>query len=161
MLNIPQFVPSDVCLKCEGCCRFDLTQSDWRPKIGESESEFFSKESFDDQSMVKAVDREALCHCIYFDSNKNACKIYDGRPFECQLYPFLLMEEDDKAWIGLHLACPHIQDHLGSEVLKNFIQELQTYTQSLEFITFLSQNPSVFRDYSDYKDEIEKLFCLV
>jgi Fe-S-cluster containining protein len=29
-------------------------------------------------------------HCIFFDTASDKCKIYQERPLECRLYPFLL-----------------------------------------------------------------------
>ena len=38
-LNLKQFVPSEVCLKCKGCCRYKEADSAWRPKLGAGDQE--------------------------------------------------------------------------------------------------------------------------
>lgn len=35
--NFKQFVPSNVCLSCDGCCRFKQSDSRWRPHMTKEE----------------------------------------------------------------------------------------------------------------------------
>ena len=35
--HLNQFVPSEVCLQCDGCCRFKEENSAWQPKMGQEE----------------------------------------------------------------------------------------------------------------------------
>ena len=36
-VSLKQFVPSEVCLKCNGCCRYKQADSVWRPKLGQKD----------------------------------------------------------------------------------------------------------------------------
>ncbi len=161
--DVPQFVPQNVCLACEGCCRFDQEFSGWRPKLGESEREFlteiiFSKKKVDRHHMVKAEADGVGCHCTFFDMAEKVCSIYRYRPFECRLYPFLLMKHSDQVNVGVHLACPHIQDQQAQAVYQNFQKELKAYFNDPATLAFLKDNPALIRDYSAYLSEIDILF---
>lgn len=163
--DVPQFVPQDVCLACEGCCRFDRADSGWRPKLGESEREFLTEMIFsgghvDRHHMLKARVTGGVCHCTCFDAQAKVCGIYRYRPFECRLYPFLLMKQGAEVCVGVHLACPHIQNHLDSEAYRHFQQTLKTYFHDPETLAFLKDNPALIRDYSDYAREIDVLFAI-
>ncbi|MCI0405004.1 MAG: phosphoribosylanthranilate isomerase [candidate division Zixibacteria bacterium] len=35
--ELKQFVPQEVCLACDGCCRFKEDSSEWRPKVAKTE----------------------------------------------------------------------------------------------------------------------------
>ena len=43
--------------------------------------------------------------CIYLSPNQK-CMIYEDRPTECKLYPYILKWEDEKVGLKLHELCP-------------------------------------------------------
>lgn len=57
-------------------------------------------------------------NCIFYDAEKNICKSYWNRPFECRAYP-LLIHFSDK--IGFKLdgqVCPKIKECSPDEIKK-------------------------------------------
>ena len=170
--DFPTFVPSKVCLGCDGCCRFKETTSTWRPMVTQHEikqaigdktklvDKIFSKDNVDEHGYVKAVQREGICHCTFFNSSDNTCRIYAHRPFECRLYPFLLMNKDRNIVIGVHLNCPYVQKQYDTNEYFQYVETLKGYFQKQDVLNFIKENRRLARDYSDYKEEIKDVFTL-
>lgn len=168
--NFKQFVPSSVCLKCDGCCRFKEADSRWRPHITQTERQEAAKPGLAQQVFAQHVigpdqrinatpcGQGHICH--FLDPQKNTCGIYHARPFECQLYPFLLGIEDGQKALFVHLNCPYIQEHFKSGAYEQYVQYLRQFFQQPSVRVFLEHNPSSFTDYSAYRDELDCLFVI-
>ena len=91
-----------------------------------------------------AFEKNNQCQCTFFDDKDNTCRIYDNRPFECQLYPFLLTNEHNKINVHVHLSCPHIQDHLSTDEFEKFRGELKTFFAKYIFVLFLQKCPRIY-----------------
>ena len=152
--NLNQFVPSKVCLKCDGCCRFKEENSAWRPRMAKEEILRFaqndekmsladlilSKETFSKEGSIKTV----TCHgehlCSFFNPQDYTCRIYHSRPFECELYPFVLTRKEGRMAVYSHLMCPFIQEKRATQdfddyvvYLKKFFQEQNLFETFPEF----------------------------
>ena len=169
--DMRQFVPSQVCLACDGCCRFKEENSAWRPGIGESEKKqvstkpglaekIFSKAPLAADGHLRAVACHGLYICTFFNPEHNTCGIYHARPFDCQLYPFVLTKNQQKTVLCVHLNCPYVQEKKDSEEFERYIEYLQKFFLRQEVVTFLKKNPALIGDYSQYRDEMEQLFEL-
>lgn len=156
--NFKQFVPSPVCLECDGCCRFKESDSRWRPHMTKEEQRIalqsnilgriFDKLSVSADERIKTISCGGGFLCRFFKEQDHTCNIYTVRPFECQLYPFLLGKEGEKKILYVHLNCPHVQKHWGTALYKEYAVYLQNYFKQPEVKEFLRHNPSVFADYS-------------
>jgi len=156
MVTVPilkQFVPSNVCLQCEGCCRFQTADSAWRPK-------FNKKEFTDDQDYVTTIADCGRHLCRFFNKGDSTCRTYHDRPFECELYPFLLSQESDGVKVYVHLACPYIQDHETDPALGQYIEYLRRFFTRPETIEFLRRNRRYVQNYRPVSDETRYLFDL-
>ena len=134
MNTLPQFVPQDVCLSCDGCCRFKENDSRFRPKLTIDEvyqlrrekpslaDKIFSKTTMDDNGYLKAHDVDGACQCHFFDRNTNKCTIYSHRPFECSLYPFVLTKQGESVSLSVHLSCPYIQKEYDTHKYFQYIE---------------------------------------
>ena len=173
MINsLPQFVPQKVCLSCDGCCRFKEEESRWRPKLAIEEKELFkeqkiglaqkifSRDPVDSQGYLKTVSCSGGYHCTFFNLEKNTCRIYNHRPFECQLYPYILSRKEQKAAIFVHLNCPYVQEKIGSDEFKNYVLKLEQCLLDPEALAFLRGNPQLVGDYAEFQNELEFLFFL-
>jgi len=171
MQNLPQFVPQKVCLSCDGCCRFKEQESAWRPKMTQDEialnatgrdglaKELFSS-AVDEHGYVKAVSCQGIIKCTFFNTEDNTCQIYEQRPFECRLYPFLLIKQDPCASVGVHLSCPHVQEKWEKEEFNEYVAQLKQYFQREEVLHFIRNNQRLLGEYTTYKDEIAHIFSL-
>ena len=168
--GLRQFVPSEVCLACDGCCRFKEENSSWRPKITSAEigqiktgglaAEILTKNPFGSDSHIKTVSCNGQHHCSFFNSEGNTCRIYQQRPFECQLYPFVLSRNSGKAGIFVHLNCPFIQQTRHKPEFEKYVVYLKKFFQTKDTVDLIQENPELIGDYSAYGDELEYLFSL-
>jgi len=159
---IKQFVPSEVCLKCQGCCRFKEEFSVWSPCLLEEEVQGYLDKKIPAASI--SADRRLHpvanpagegCICPFLKSADNCCQIYEMRPFECQLYPFLINLRGKKVVLTLDLNCPYIEKSLKSPALKEYTEYLAAYLNSPARIKLLKDNPQVIQAYEEVIDLVE------
>lgn len=162
--DIRQFVPSSVCLSCDGCCRFKEDKSPWRPKITQGEeasgraglaAEIFRDVAVDQDRALPTIACGGEHHCVFFHDGAHTCGIYTHRPFECALYPFIVSHESGSLKLYVHLSCPHIQDYYGTESYQEYVAYLKGRVGQEDVQVFLSTNRTMFQDYSPYGDELQ------
>ncbi|MEW6686389.1 MAG: YkgJ family cysteine cluster protein [Candidatus Edwardsbacteria bacterium] len=100
LLKIKQFIPSDFCLSCDGCCRFLQKETVWTPL------------------RVKLLPYQDYYICQHLDVTHNLCLIYPQRPFDCQLYPFVLAKNDEDVYLALDENCRFLNKKKGEEFNK-------------------------------------------
>ncbi|HUT17174.1 MAG TPA: YkgJ family cysteine cluster protein [Acidobacteriota bacterium] len=80
------------CLRCGACCKETemlLSTED----IERLERKGYSKEffvRFDSEGYAKL--RNLQDHCVFYDAEKQRCKVYTDRPLGCRLYPVIYDE---------------------------------------------------------------------
>ncbi len=163
--DFKQFVPSSVCLKCDGCCRFKESDSRWRPYISETEKKDVAQKIFGSSAIspdgkigTTPCAEGFLCH--FLNNKDNTCGIYYARPFECQLYPFLLGKEAENPVVYAHLNCPHIQEHFGTLVYQEYVEYLKEFFAKKNVRSFIAANPKLLTDYSSCRDELDYVCSL-
>jgi len=160
---IQQFVPQEVCLKCQGCCRFKEADSVWAPCLLDEEiQDLIDKDiplaciSANKRLMLVANPKEGqgyLCPFLVIDSNK--CRIYATRPFECQLYPFLLNLRSGKAILTVDLNCPYAREKANSTEFKEYVEYLNDFLNRAAQKRLLKDNPHILAAYEEVKEIIE------
>ena len=91
------------CLRCGVCCRETemlLSTED----IERLERKGYSKEffvRFDSEGYAKL--RNLQGHCVFYDAEKQRCKVYTDRPLGCRLYPVIY---DETKGIVVDNICP-------------------------------------------------------
>lgn len=171
-MRLRQFVPSKVCLSCDGCCRFKEEQSEWRPKVTKDEiaktksrdllSQIYSREKIDATGHIKTV----LCgksdthFCSFFYPENNTCSIYALRPFECRLYPFVIVKKDGQVNLTVHHHCPFVQETRSKEIFYGYVEYLEEYFRRNEVVEFLQRNPLLAGEYPGHEGELEYLFTI-
>jgi Fe-S-cluster containining protein len=172
--NFPDYVPEKTCLACQGCCRFNATNSQWRPKISEEEIDAVHQESaFGKKIFRGTVDHEhflqtfdipkvqpysAQCQCTFFDIENNRCKIYKQRPFDCRLYPFLLVKKDNAYFVGVHLNCPYIEKTRHEVPFTEQVEKVKKFFEQQHVLEYFKRNKLLAGEYADYQHEIDCLF---
>ena len=127
-----QFIPSDFCLGCLGCCRFAKNPSLWAPSEG---------------ALIK--DKSGYV-CAELNQEDNRCKIYAKRPLDCQLYPFLLVRKGDTLQLGLHKSCCFIQDKsLTKSGIQSYGDYLKRKLTTPQCISALRKNYKIAADYQE------------
>ncbi len=167
MIEMPlkQFVPSEICLKCKGCCRYKEADSAWRPKLGQGDQQDLAElitahDVLDKQGYIKTIQVCGDHFCRFLSGKDNTCGIYTKRPFECSLYPFILSQTPDAVKVYVHLSCPYVQDHLPHDEFEVYVSYLKEFFRRADIRGFLSANKDMFHDYSPYAPELLHLFDL-
>lgn len=154
---IKQFVPSEYCLKCLGCCRFSKQDSVWSPCLLEEEAvELVDKEGIPPVSISINRKLQLIPNpqgngfiCPFLRIEDNHCQIYFNRPFECQLYPFLLNMRNNKIWLTVDLNCPFIKEKINSPEFKEYVGYLAAHLNSPKKCALLKNNPNLLQAYED------------
>lgn len=167
MITPPQLVPSKVCLTCQGCCRFSDPQTVWRPRITADEKKNIlchskpAPEVIEDHNgYLITKPYEGGCSCRFFNPQDNTCQIYAHRPFECALYPILLVKQNDTIVVSVHLSCPYVIDHNDEKLFEDYIEKLKSYFTQEDVLRFVKNNRVGIGDYAGFEKEIQTLFVL-
>lgn len=163
--QLKQFVPSEVCLKCDGCCRFKSADSPWRPKLGSEESDDLALkitgiDFLDDNGYIKTIQDCGNHLCRFLNKEDSTCGTYAHRPFECALYPFILSRSPEGIKVYVHLSCPHIQQNQPAEDFENYVAYLKGFFNRKETGDFLRRNHTFIHDYSVFDLELQYLFTI-
>lgn len=159
---IKQFVPSDVCLRCLGCCRFEEQDSAWVPCLLEEEMQFLLDKDIPPACI--SLQRKLLAEphaqgsgylCPFLDAESNRCKVYGFRPFECQLYPFLLVMRNKRALLTVDLNCPYAKEKLNSQEFKEYTAYLESFLNSPAQLRILKDNPQLLAAYEEVLELLE------
>lgn len=178
MIRVPQIVPSQVCLNCDVCCRFPEQDSSFRPfftefEIHQAKALGIDASNFSDSagSQIEAVPNpfgEGYL-CPAFDPETSHCRIYDVRPVDCQIYPFVMMWDKGRrvVHLGWDTKCPFLSDQSSSaekntinptfaprsrtlpENLDPFTQTMAERIESSEMIKILSATPQLVMEYQE------------
>ena len=159
---ITQIVPVGHCLKCKGCCRFKEADSVWVPTLLEEEVlELIDKDlpsaaiSKGKRLMAIPSEEEGSFICPFLKVQGNACAIYASRPFECQLYPFLITLRNKKVILTVDLNCPWAQGKMGSKEFKEYTGYLSAHLNTPALLRMLKDNPQVLQAYEQVLEIVE------
>ncbi len=168
---LKQFVPSRVCLACDGCCRFRSEGTCWQPKMAAEEVRRLSgtdepakrllQQTADPEGRIPLIGEQDIFICHFFNPRHNTCGIYHVRPLECRLYPFLLVKTNP-AGIALaaHLLCPYVQQQKDSPEWAGYVRTLREWFRRDDVRAFLMRNPALAGDYGDSGEEVAHLFTI-
>ncbi|MDD3087014.1 MAG: YkgJ family cysteine cluster protein [Candidatus Omnitrophica bacterium] len=160
---IKQFVPSEACLKCQGCCRFKEADSVWSPCLLDEEVlGLIDKEGIPAASLsmnrklqlIPSGEGDGFL-CPFLSPQENKCRIYHLRPFECQLYPFLLSLRNKRVLLTVDLNCPYIKENINTPAFNEYIGYLTKYLNAPRQLCTLRDNPHILQAYEDVKDVVE------
>ena len=172
---IKQFIPQEVCLECQGCCRFKEQDSVWSPCLLDEEIQDFLDKNIPplclslDKKLMPIPNTQGQGYiCSFFDVQGNKCKIYEFRPLECQLYPLLISLRNKKIAFGdnskvrfskvlltVDLNCPYIKEKINSKEFKEYTDYLTNFLNSPKQLELLKDNPHIIRAYEEVLDIIE------
>ena len=162
MLKIKQLIPEDYCLKCQGCCRFKNTGSAWDACLLVGDIQELLDKNIPPAFISCAKKLIPIPNpqgegfiCTFLDLKDNRCKIYDLRPFECQLYPFLINLRREKVILTLDLNCPYVAANLKSNEFKKYTDYLISFLNSPSQLKLLKENPQIIQVYEEVLDIIE------
>ena len=167
--QLKQLIPSEVCLACDVCCRFPERQGPMVPifsleeqsraiKLGLSKHDFPSPET-KRGVQIQTKPLGDCFRCPAFEPDTHQCQIYPERPFDCQLYPYLLMFDSDKQNVLLVLdpLCPYVQTHTEETEVKEYSVYLIYYLSHPQVIQWISQHQNLVSEFRSGVIPITKL----
>lgn len=143
MIEIPNFVPSEVCLRCQGCCRFSEAQSSWSPNLTREERRSFPGAGY----KLALEERGGGFVCSQFDPVSLECRRYADRPLECRLYPFVVHRKAGLAYLAVDRNCPFVAESYGSPFFTGILEAYRALCVSEEFRDLVRENPQIVQDY--------------
>jgi len=162
MFHLKQIIPGAVCLKCQGCCRFAEKDSIWSPTLlGEEISELLDNGVPETvicggkKISLQPCEGKGSFRCSFFVMQDNLCRIYPFRPFECQLYPFLIHRDRHRVFLAVDLNCPFAGGNLKSRVLQDHVVYLKGFLGQQEIGAIIRNNPQVVQAYPQAVNLIE------
>lgn len=93
--------------------------------------------------------------CPFLNTSDGKCRIYQSRPFECQLYPFLISKDKGKVFLSVDLGCPFARERLESREFKDYLQYLMVYLNSPLQLNLIRNNPQIIQTYEEAKTLVE------
>lgn len=164
-MKLKQFIPQNFCLSCDGCCRYAEKNTAWAPLFVFEEiaglvtgdivppSLFAHKDIHRGEAArvdLARAGEQFICPC--FDLGNNQCKIYAYRPFDCRLYPFLLLRSEGKVYLAADEKCPFIKKTGKSAEAEKYIAYLAGFLSSAQFLKWVKANPEIVQEYpGDYR----------
>ena len=103
------------CIKCQECCKFKKNDAVWAPIFSRTETNAIFKEykikiayrrhgqslNYFQPRLVKSQKNPRICVCPFLNEKKYSCSIEKLKPFDCQIWPFVLMKNKKKDAINL------------------------------------------------------------
>lgn len=151
---IKELIPEEICLACQGCCRFKEKEDAWCVWLLDTDIQELLKNNIPPSLISGAKKLRLKEHkgennfiCPFLNTPDNKCKIYSFRPFECRLYPFLLQRANNKVFLGIDLKCPFVKANLKSQGFKEHTQYLTGLLNTSTWLNILRNNLGVIRAY--------------
>ncbi|MFH1678696.1 MAG: YkgJ family cysteine cluster protein [Candidatus Omnitrophota bacterium] len=138
--RIRQYVEPGFCLNCPGCCRYGTNPSIWAPNLLKEEKLGMEK--------IGLIARGRYYICSFLNFKNNRCRIYNQRPLECRLYPFLLNHCGRKLYLSIDTNCPGASGKIDSKEFKSYLDYLLGYLYTPAVLIILKKNRNLFPSYS-------------
>jgi Fe-S-cluster containining protein len=166
--QLPQLIPSELCLECPVCCRFPDKQASLSPF-------FFPEERSQVESLpptvVQGSFRQAgaskaqlsVCGhgyaCSFFNAGDHTCQIYEARPLDCSMYPAVVMRSQDhrKLLVGADTKCPALKRPEIAAKLLQYLNSIQRYLENTTLASFIGKYPEFISEFQEEVVEVQEL----
>lgn len=127
-MKLKKLLNFEDCLKCRECCKFKKGEAAWAPIFSRAEIDAIVREykikpawrkykksinSFRPR-LVKSQKDIGLYVCPFLDRQRYSCMIEKLKPFDCRIWPFVLMRNRKKEAINLvyygRKYCPGLEN---------------------------------------------------
>jgi Fe-S-cluster containining protein len=114
----------------------------WLPRLLDGEKEATGIQE------VTARGKEGALRCEFLQEGSHHCSIYSQRPFECRLYPFLIVPGTGGTLdLSAHLGCPFVLAMAERAEFKDYLKYLLTLFEGQEVQAMLKNGREQFRRY--------------
>lgn len=151
--DIKQIIPSKICLSCDGCCRYSRRESSWSPLFLQKEIEELTQRGIlpaalfcgdRKPSRINLVPFKDAWACPCFDQSGSLCRIYDDRPLDCRVYPFLFVLHEGAPALAVDLNCYYVREHLSGKDMEEQALMLEPL-----FKKIACGSPEMFQKYPE------------
>lgn len=149
-MMLKQLMPEAFCLSCQGCCRFLKKESEWSVVVFDQEQGLIPCNN--NKIDLKFDSQENKYFCVFFNRKQNACDIYEKRPFDCQLYPFLLNFQEEELFLAVDLNCPFIEKNFESQLFQDYVEYLKDLFISSSVKEMITKNKNLLQCYAGVKN---------
>lgn len=163
-----QIVHHEQCQRCRECCRFRANRQDFAPiftaaeldairTVTDSMPEFVPFKGSDNIFQIrlqkaKHDDPVYPYVCPFLDEDQYACTIYDVRPFDCRVWPFIILKLTETGAVKLaHFtadACLALEE-ASPEDFGAYEADMQHLVTSGSFLQFLRAHPELIWEHHD------------
>ena len=163
--QLPQLIPSEICLDCPVCCRFPEKQAALSPFFFPEERSqaetLHSNGSYREAGASKA--QLVTCGhgyaCSFFDPEDHTCQVYEARPLDCSMYPAVIMHSQDheKVLVGADTKCPALKRSEVSVKLREYLDSIQRYLESANLSSLIRKYPQFISEFQEEVMETREL----
>lgn len=159
MVKLKRLIPQKICLTCDVCCRFLVKFSPLAPLFLPNEITPKIKPYLTKTCRLKLKWGKFIYTCPFFNTANNKCRIYPKRPFDCQLYPFVIMFDGkkEKIILGIDTKCPFIKDDKNGNLIKKYSLKLSELLEEKGNALLIAASPLFI---GNFQEDVIKLSTL-
>jgi Fe-S-cluster containining protein len=163
---------SESCSRCRGCCRFEKEDAyatilarpeldKIREKLGSipKVKEFKGSGKVFQVQLIKSAKGDCYI-CPFLDEEKSSCRIYELRPLECRIWPFMLARSRDGKSVNLVCLekrdCPSYEK-VSPQEFEGHKRPVLRMVKSGEIIGFIRKFPELIWDHEPYSFFVEEI----
>ena len=163
-----QIVHHEQCQRCRECCRFRANRQDFAPIFTAEELDAIRRATdsmpefvpFKDSASMFQIRLQKAKHddpvypyvCPFLDEDAYACTIYDIRPFDCRIWPFIILKLSETGEVKLaHFtgdACLALEE-VSPEDLGEYEAYMTRLVTDNTFLDFLRAHPDLIWEHHD------------
>ncbi|HTC21057.1 MAG TPA: YkgJ family cysteine cluster protein [bacterium] len=166
--QLPQLIPSEICLECPVCCRFPEKQAALSPFFfpeERSQAEFIQSRGSFRQAAKGQASKAQLVECghgfacSFFNPEDHTCQVYEARPLDCSMYPAVIMHSEDhrKVMVGADTKCPALERPHVAARLKHYLDSIQRYLESTTLSSLIRKYPQFISEFQEEVVEVREL----
>lgn len=135
---------------CGNCSHQNCCTNSSEPLVFENELESLHEINKDGKQFIKKITimgksakiirkKDHSSECVFWDSEKKNCSVYDSRPFDCKAYPFDILKINEKYhWIVY--SCNPDSDWKWAESYLDFLEKDKQFSELVKNIDIFSNN---------------------
>jgi hypothetical protein len=104
---------------------------------------------------IKTIPGEGGLLCSFLNPDDNKCRIYPRRPFECQLYPFLINRKGRRVFLAIDLNCPFAKEGLSRAGFQEYAVYLGDFLNQPPQSALLKNSPQILQSYAGMRDLLQ------
>ena len=121
-------------------------------KIGKGGSKYLQTVKIKEKAILTTIKKkENSSECVFFDSKKKLCTIYENRPFDCRMYPFDVTFIDNEPWWIVYSCNPNSNWKWTEE----YLQKIEKHPQFKEIADKLDDYRLYVENKLDDRSKVE------